>query len=52
MRQSNRNPKQKEIARNYYGARQFNKWMKWRWETVGRITYKEIVQQRKLYELE
>ena len=47
-----RHPKAKELARKHYGSRQFKKWMLWRWDTVGRITYKEIVEQRKLYELE
>lgn len=45
MRQNDRadSRKAKKIARQKYGERQIDKWVKWSWENRGKITYKEIV---------
>ena len=53
MRQNNRdNPGEtKRLARQKYAERQVDKWVKWSWDTKGKIIYKELVEQIKEYKL-
>ena len=41
----------KRIARQTYGERKLNTWIKWRWETFGIIRYKDLIKQCKQYNL-
>jgi hypothetical protein len=46
MRSDNRfNIKQNKVnSRRKYSERQINKWIKWSWETRGKIIYKELIE--------
>jgi hypothetical protein len=51
-RNSKINPVQaKRIARQKYGERQFDKWIKWKWQQFGKIKYKELIQKCKEYKI-
>jgi len=41
----------KRIARQKYGERQFDKWVKWRWQQFGKIRYKDVIQKCKEYKI-
>lgn len=46
MRSDSRfNTKQDKVnSRRKYSERQINKWIKWSWETRGKIIYKELIE--------
>ena len=51
-RNSKTNPVQaKRLARQKYGERQLDKWVKWKWEMHGSIRYKDLIEQCKKYNL-
>ena len=51
-RNSKVNPREaKRIARQKYGERKLNTWIKWKWEKFGIIRYKDLVEQCKNYNL-
>jgi hypothetical protein len=39
----------KRLARQKYAERQIDKWVKWSWETKGKIKFKELVEQQNKY---
>jgi len=39
----------KRLARQAYAERQIDKWVKWSWETKGKIKFKELVKQQNKY---
>ena len=41
----------KRVARKKYSERQFDKWVKWKWNAHGSIKYKDIVKQLKKHNL-
>jgi hypothetical protein len=41
----------KRIARQKYGERQLDKWLKWRWEQFGKIRYKDLIEKCKEYKI-
>jgi hypothetical protein len=41
----------KRIARQKYGERKLNTWIKWRWEQFGVIRYKDLLKQCKDYNI-
>ena len=45
MRRNNKlnTEQQKQLAREKYAERQFDRWVKWKWETHGYIKYKELI---------
>jgi hypothetical protein len=44
-RDSKVNPQQaKRLARQKYAERQIDKFVKWSWETRGKVKYKELVE--------
>ena len=43
--------KAKVIARQKYAERQIEKWLKWTWETRGKVKYKELVELQDKYEI-
>ena len=44
-RDSKINPQQaKRLARQKYAERQIDKFVKWSWETRGKVKYKELVE--------
>ena len=51
MRRNNKvNPfEAKRIARQKYAERQIDKFVKWSWETRGRVLYKELVEYQNQY---
>jgi len=53
MRQNSRvNPGEiKRIARQKYGERQIDKWVKWSWEKRGKIKYNELVEYQDQYKI-
>lgn len=53
MRQSSEfnTEQQKRVARQKYAERQFDKWVKWKWEAHGCIRWKDIVEQLKKHKL-
>ena len=46
MRRNNKvNPQlAKQIARQKYAERQFDKWVRWSWDARGKILYRELVE--------
>tara|TARA_B110000967_G_C18401710_1_gene324891 strand:+ start:35 stop:208 length:174 start_codon:yes stop_codon:yes gene_type:complete len=53
MRRDNKlNPfEAKRIARQKYGERQIDKFVKWSWEMRGKIKYKDIIDLQKQYNI-
>ena len=51
MRRDNKvNPQQaKRLARQKYAERQIDKFVKWSWETRGKVKYKELVEYQTQY---
>jgi len=41
----------KRVARQKYGERQLDKWLKWRWRQFGKIRYVELIQKCKEYKI-
>lgn len=41
----------KRLAKNSYAERKINKWIKWSWETKGKIKWKDLVEQQNMYNL-
>ena len=41
----------KRLARQKYGERQLEKWVKWKWIQHGSIRYKDLIEQCKKYNL-
>ncbi len=41
----------KRIARQKYGERQIDKFVKWSWEMRGKIKYKDIIDLQKQYNI-
>ena len=41
----------KHLARKAYGERQIDKWVKWSWNTRGRILWKELVEKQNEYKI-
>ncbi len=41
----------KSLARRKYYERQFDKWIKWRFEQFGYVKYKDIIKYSKKYNL-
>ena len=49
-RDSKVNPQQaKRLARQKYAERQIDKFVKWSWETRGKVKYKELVEYQTQY---
>ncbi len=46
MRRNNKvNPQlAKQVARQKYAERQFDKWVRWSWDARGKILYRELVE--------
>ena len=46
MRRDNKHnlAKAKQLARQKYVERQIEKWVKWSWETRGKVKYKELIE--------
>ena len=52
-RDSKANPwEAKRIARQKYAERQIDKFIKWSWETRGKVKYKELVELQNEYKIE
>jgi len=53
MRRNNKlnTEQQKQLAREKYAERQFDRWVKWKWDTHGCIKYKELIEQLEKYKL-
>ena len=53
MRRDNKlnTEQQKELARKKYAERQFDRWVKWKWELHGYIKHKELIDQLEKYKL-
>jgi hypothetical protein len=41
----------KVIARRKYSERQFDKWIKWRFDQFGYVRYRDLIKQAKKYNL-
>ena len=54
MRRNNTiNPrKAKQIARQKYAERQIDKWVKWSWENLGKVSYKNLVKHQEKFKIE
>jgi hypothetical protein len=51
-RNSKVNPREsKRVARQRYGERKLNTWIKWRWKQFGVIRYKDLLKQCKDYNI-
>jgi len=54
MRRDNKiDPREsKIIARQRYTERQIDKWVKWSWETLGKVPYKKLVKQQDKFKIQ
>ena len=51
-RNSKVNPREsRRVARQRYGERKLNTWIKWRWKQFGVIRYKDLLKQCKDYNI-
>ena len=42
----------KKLARQKYAERQIDKFVKWSWETRGKVKYKELIELQNEYKIE